>query len=113
MTLRLDGFVSASAGYGGGEMVTPPIVFDGDELELNYSTSAAGHVSVEVQDAAGTVHDGLSLADCGEIIGDETDGVVRWSGDADLGALSGKPVRLRFALKDADVYAFRFCRAGM
>ena len=32
---------------------------------------------VEVQDADGAVLDGLSLADCGEIIGDETDGVVR------------------------------------
>ena len=113
MTLRLDGFVSASAGYGGGEMVTPPLVFEGDELELNYSTSAAGYVSVEVQDGDGNAQAGLSLADCGEIIGDETDGVVRWSGDADLGALSGKPVRLRFALKDADVYSFRFRRAGV
>ena len=65
-----------------------------------------------MQDADGAVQDGLSLADCGEIIGDETDGVVRWSGDANLGALSGKPVRLRFALKDADVYAFRFRRPG-
>ena len=87
-------------------------MFDGDELELNYSTSAAGHVSVEVQDADGAVQDGLSLADCGEMIGDETDGVVRWGGGAALGALSGTPVRLRFALKDADVYAFRFRRAG-
>ena len=56
--------------------------------------------------------DGLSLADCGEMIGDETEGVVRWGGGDGLGRLSGTPVRLRFALKDADVYAFRFRRAG-
>ena len=51
--LRTDGFVSINAGYGGGTVTTRPIVFDGGELELNYSTSAAGSVRVEVQDAEG------------------------------------------------------------
>ena len=110
MVLRLDGFVSAGAGYGGGELTTPPLVFDGDELELNYSTSAAGHVSVEVQDADGAALAGLGLADCKEMLGDEIEGVVRWGEGATLGSLSGKPVRLRFAMKDADLYAFRFRR---
>ena len=102
MTLRLDGFVSASAGYGGGELTTPPLVFDGDELELNYSTSAAGHVSVEVQDAAGAPQNGLSLADCGEIIGDETEGVVRW----------GRRWRPRRAVRQARQAALRAERRG-
>jgi hypothetical protein len=33
---------------------------------------------------------------------------VRWKGDPSLAALAGRPVRLRFVLKDADVFAFRF-----
>ena len=33
---------------------------------------------------------------------------MRWAQGADLSKLSGEPVRLRFALRDADLYAFRF-----
>ena len=47
-SLRTDGFVSMSAGYLGGEFTTRPFVFSGDELELNYSTSAVGSVRVEI-----------------------------------------------------------------
>ena len=41
-SLRTDGFVSMSAGYGRGSFTTRPFVFSGEELELNYSTSAVG-----------------------------------------------------------------------
>ena len=41
-SLRTDGFVAVSAGYGGGEITTPPMCFSGGTLELNYSTSAVG-----------------------------------------------------------------------
>jgi hypothetical protein len=65
-------------------------------------------VRVEVQDASGRPVPGLALEDCVEVIGDEIERVVRWKGEADLGRLAGAPVRLRFALKDADVFSFRF-----
>jgi len=96
------------AGYDGGEVVTQPLVFTGDELRLNLSTSAAGSVRVEVQDEGGQPLPGLALADCAEIFQDEIDRPVRWESDADLGAIAGRVVRLRFALCDADLYAFRF-----
>ena len=83
-------------------------MFDGCELELNYSTSAAGSVRVEVQDAEGRAVPGFGLDDCPEIFGDEIDGCVDWGEGADLSAVAGRPVRLRFELKDADVYAFKF-----
>ena len=107
-TLRTDGFVAANAGYPGGELITRPLVFEGRELELNYSTSAVGHVRVEVQDPEGRPHEGFGLDRCPHIFGDEIEGVVRWHNGADLGAVAGKPVRLRFELKDADLFAFRF-----
>ena len=47
MVLRLDGFASMNAGYDGGEFVTVPLTFTGDELQLNFATSAAGEVRVE------------------------------------------------------------------
>ena len=83
-------------------------MFAGSELEINYSTSAVGSVRVEVQDAEGRPHPGLSLDDSADIFGDEIEGTARWNGEASLAALAGKPVRLRFALRDADLYAFRF-----
>ena len=106
--LRTDGFVSVNARYGGGEFVTRPLTFTGRELELNYATSAVGHVRVEIQDADGWPAPGLGLSDAGEMYGDKIEGIVSWGGNADVGALAGRPVRLKFAMKDADVYAFRF-----
>ena len=42
------------------------------------------------------------------IYGDELDRPVRWESEGDLGALAGKVVRLRFVLRDADLYSFQF-----
>ncbi len=107
-SLRTDGFVSVNAGYVGGEFVTRPMAFKGKELELNYSTSAVGSVRVEVQDDRGNAVPGYRLDDCPEMFGDEIEGAVRWDGGPDVSSLAGKSVRLRFELKDADVYAFKF-----
>ena len=107
-SMRLDGFASLRADYHGGEMVTKPLMFAGKQLSLNFSTSAAGGVKVELQDASGQPLPGFSLADCQEQIGNELDRVVNWKGRSDLGTLAGKPVRLRFVMKDADVFALRF-----
>ena len=106
--LRTDGFVSLSAGYPGGEATTRPFLFAGRELELNYSTSAVGLIRVEIQDASRRPLPGFSLDDCNEKFGDEIEGVVSWKGGRDLSTIIGRPVRIRFELKDADVYAFRF-----
>lgn len=107
-TLRRDGFVSVNAPMGGGELLTQPFTFTGSELRLNFSTSAAGGVQVELQDADGQAIPGFALKDCHVVYGDEEDRTVRWQTDGKLRTLLGKPVRLRFRLQDADLYAFRF-----
>jgi hypothetical protein len=33
---------------------------------------------------------------------------VEWPNGADVAALEGRPVRLRFVLSDADLYSFHF-----
>ena len=106
--LRTDGFVSVNAGYNGGEFLSKPLVFEGGELELNYSTSAVGSVQVEIQDAEGKAMPGYGLADCPEKFGDEIEGVMAWNAGPGVDKLAGQTVRLRFVLKDADLYAFRF-----
>ncbi|MBN1422669.1 MAG: hypothetical protein JXP34_28090 [Planctomycetes bacterium] len=107
-TLRLDGFVSVHAPYAGGEMVTRPLVFQGEQLVLNLSTSAVGSARVEIQDADGRPIPGFALDDAVEIWGDEIERVVEWKAGTDVTPLAGRPVRLRFVLKDADLYAIRF-----
>ena len=72
------------------------------------SSSAVGSVRIEVQDLQGNAWPGYGLKECPEIFGDEIEGVVRWPGGSDLSGVAGRPVRLRFAMKDADIYAFRF-----
>ncbi|HOW19291.1 MAG TPA: hypothetical protein PLC79_09660, partial [Phycisphaerae bacterium] len=107
-TLRLDGFVSVNAPYAGGEFITKPLLFEGRKLTLNISTSAVGSVKVEIQDAGGKPLAGFAAEDCIEIWGDEIARTVAWKGGTDVSKLAGRPVRLRFVMKDADIYAFRF-----
>lgn len=108
LLLRTDGFASVSAPWAGGELVTPPLIFAGSELELNYRTGAAGSVRVELQDTAGCAFPDHALADCPEIVGDEIERVVAWKRGADVSRLAGQPVRLRFVMKEADLFALRF-----
>jgi hypothetical protein len=106
--LRTDGFVSVQAGYAGGEFTTPPLEFERSHLAINFSTSAVGSVRVEIQDAEGRPIPGRALDECPEMFGDSIERVVSWNDGPSVGDLAGKPVRLRFAVKDADLYAFKF-----
>jgi hypothetical protein len=107
-TLRTDGFISVNAPYGGGEFVTKPLRFSGRELVINFATSAAGSLQVELQDAAGTPLPGFTLTDALENVGDEIERVIGWNAGSDLSRFAGRPVRLRFVMKDADLYSLRF-----
>ncbi|MDE2681622.1 MAG: hypothetical protein OSB29_09710 [Verrucomicrobiota bacterium] len=107
-TLRMDGFVSVRATMKGGELITKLISFKGNNLELNFATSAAGSVRVEIQDAAGKPIPGFALADCPDHFGDTIARQVQWDKSTNVSAHSGKSVRLRFVLKDADLYSLKF-----
>ncbi len=107
-TLRLDGFVSINASMRGGELITKPLTFIGKKLTMNFATSAAGGVKVEIQDANGKAMPGFALSDCEEHFGDALERTVVWKSGTDVSSLAGKAVRLRFALKDADLYSIKF-----
>lgn len=107
---RLDGFVSLHASAEGGEVITKPFIFEGARLCLNYSTAVAGHVRVEIQDTDCNPIEGFTLDDMPPVYGDALDQVFSWNGRADISKLAGQPIRLRFELKDADVFAFQFTR---
>jgi len=107
-SLRLDGFISVSSPFKGGELITKPFTFSGKSLEINFASSAAGGVQVEIQDNNGNPILGFTLGDCPEFIGDEISHVVRWKNGADVSELAGKPIKLRFVMKDADLYSLKF-----
>ncbi|MBT4816291.1 MAG: hypothetical protein HN742_22750 [Lentisphaerae bacterium] len=107
-SLRLDGFASVRAGYDGGEMLTKPLTFGGERLTVNFATSAAGSLRVEIQDAQGIPIPGYTLDEAVEQVGNTIERAVSWTAGSDVSGLEGKPVRLRFVLKDADLYALRF-----
>lgn len=107
-SLRIDGFASVQAEYVWGELVTKPFTFSGSHLLINYSTSAAGSILVELADENRNALSAFSKRDCCEIIGDEIDRKVAWKNDPDLKSLNGKTVRLHFFMKDADLYSFKF-----
>ena len=71
-------------------------------------TSAAGGVQVEIQTIEGISIPGYSLEDSQILIGNEIKRVVSWGNKTDLSELSGKPIRLLFKLKDADLYSLKF-----
>ena len=75
-TLRIDGFVSAQAPLSGGELVTKPLVFAGSTLVVNFATSAAGSLRVEIQTDDGKPIEGFTLEDCPEIYGDQIEHAV-------------------------------------
>jgi hypothetical protein len=107
-SLRLDGFVSVHASYEGGELLSKPFRFEGKELEINYESSAAGELRVELQDLEGKPIPGFSLEQCTPIFGNEIEGVVKWKGGSDVSVLAGRAIRMRIAMSDADLYSFRF-----
>jgi hypothetical protein len=105
----MDGFVSVRGAYTGGEFTTPLLKFAGSKLVVNIDTSATGIAQVEILDDHGLVVDGLSQTDCDLIhTANEINRAVSWKGSRDLSKLAGRPIRLRFFLRDADLYAFQF-----
>ena len=92
----------------GGEFVTYPLNFSGTKLTLNFSTSAAGSIRVEITNLNGQPLSGFSLDESTEIYGDEVAYVMTWKSQSDLTELVGQPIQLRFVMKDADLYSLQF-----
>lgn len=110
-TYRKDGLVALSAHADSksaqGEALTRPFTFTGKSLVLNYATARSGSVQVEVQDENGQPIAPFVAASA-LLRGDDTAATVKWNQQSDLSALAGQPVRLRFVLKDASLFSFKF-----
>lgn len=99
-TYRVDGFVALRGGAKGGQVTTKPLNFKGKQLLLNYLTQPDGTVTVEALDA-----DDKVIGRSKPFSGDAIDSVVAWEQAPDFG---GGHTRLRFTLRNADIYSLRF-----
>jgi len=100
--LRLDGFVSLDAA-GEGSVITRPFLFTG--MGLNVNAEARGNLRAEVLNAETSQPlSGFSVGECVMLNGDHIDGQLRWGERAR--PETGIPVRVRFHLRDASLYAF-------
>ncbi|KPL20207.1 MAG: hypothetical protein AMJ75_12115 [Phycisphaerae bacterium SM1_79] len=107
-SLRLDGFSSLYAPYEGGSMTTKPFTFTGKKLLLNFATSAPGFIKIEIQNADGEPITGYNIKDAKELIGNYIEHPVVWENGTDVSSLSGRVIRLKFVMKDANLYSLQF-----
>jgi hypothetical protein len=105
-TLRRDGYVSLDAVAQPGVLLTRPLRFRGEGLTVNLC-APQGWLRAELTDAAGKPISGFTLDDCEPVRGDSVAAAVRWRG-RQLRELADRPIRIRFQLSDAAIYAFRF-----
>ena len=97
-----------------GQMVTRPFGFSGSHLHLNASMAplaagpGPGEVRVEILRPNYKKRAGFTFDDAEPMTESSLDQVVSWNGNSDLSALAGKPIKLRFYLKNAKLYSFQF-----
>ena len=97
--LRLDGYVSLGASFDGGSVTTVPVRARGSSLYVN-AVSRYGEVVVEV------LADGKPIATSMPVRGDGVRQKVRFPNGASKLLFSGKPVQLRFNLRNARLYSY-------
>ena len=106
-TLRLDGFVSLEPKIEEGTLTTKPFVLAGGKLQINVDASG-GTVAMEVLSPSGEPIPGFSRSEA--VVVRDVDQLrlhPRWNRRSDLTSQVGKPVRLKFYLKNARLYAFQ------
>lgn len=105
---RLDGFVSVEVDSAMGSFTTPPMIYEGDALELNVKVLEGGSLRVGLLDERDNAVPGYSARDCIPITGDRVNAKVQWKSGADVSVRSSKPTKMYVAMTGASLYAFQF-----
>ncbi len=121
-TLPVDRWVGLLAGPYRGTLVTHPLVFAGTGLQIDLDASVPlqrpggrrrfdeCEVRLAVEDPSGGAIEGFTIDRCRPIL---EGGVqqVAWDG-GNVVSLAGKPVRLRFEMRNAALYSLQFVEGG-
>ena len=95
------------------EAAAPPAVLQrvsgGAQLHVNFESSVAGSVTLELRDAAGAVLPGFDLASSDALKGSAVRATASWNGgaNASLSSLAGQRVAITAALSDAKLFSLR------
>lgn len=117
-TLPQNRWLGLLAGPHRGTLVTRPLMFTGTKLIVDLDASVPMqeprdpprfdecHLRASLEDQSGGAIEGFSM-DRSTVITKSGTQELAWSG-ADLGKLAGKPVRIRFEMRNAALYSFQF-----
>ena len=105
-TLRLDGFISLHAGKRPGVLTTKSFEATGGKLLLN--ADVRGDLRTEVLGENAEPLPGYAADDSYPIRSNEIQVKVRWKHGRTVEKLRGKRIRLRFIMREGDLYSFRF-----
>ncbi len=123
--LAKDRFIGQQAGPDGGYLLTRQFILEGDRLEINCrsqkklkqagseclpgldSLIKAELLKSPVEHHAASPYPGYGMDECDNIfVQDEMRQVVTWNGSADLSALRGQSVYIRFYLRNTTLFSF-------
>ncbi len=104
---RAEGFVAQEVDRAGGELLTRPLRFEGDQLRLNLDAGAGGRLKVELCDEAGQPLPGFSAHDADWLWFNDVAHLATWQGRSDLSAARPSGA-LRFIGQAVKLYAFQF-----
>ena len=107
--LRLDGFASMDAAEEEGFLVTKPFTCEGEDLLIN-AFARGGEITVAVLDESGhhfgDYYSGFRKIDCSPFDSNSLRHKVTWRHYTSLASLKGKTIRLKFYLRNAQLYSF-------
>jgi hypothetical protein len=118
--VRKGRFVGQYGDVNGGWLLSREVKVTGNRLLVNcspehraFNQEHHGYVRVEILDRTQGVYaaqhtQGFGEDDCDTIRANEYEHVVSWKGNPDLSAMKGKSIYLRFYLKSAYIFGFRF-----
>ena len=116
--LTRDRFVGHHGDLDGGFLLSREVEVGGATLLLNcypkhraFTRQASGSVEVELLDREGMQIPGFRFEDCDAVTVNALEHPVSWGGSSDLSRLAGSPIYIRFLLRSAYLYGFRFSEA--
>lgn len=115
-----DRFIGLQAGPEGGYLLTRQFILDGDKIEINCLSQVQNPapdlgslIKAELLQApedhfTAMPYPGFSMKECDPItVKDEFHQAISWNGKSDLSGLRGKPVYIRFYVRNTNLYTFR------
>jgi len=105
-TLRLDGFAAMAAGDAEGSILTKPLRFDTGRLLVNGNMESGGYIKAEVVATDRRICAGYELRSCVPVTDDSIRASIEWKGKTAVRVSGGRDCRLRFVLKNAELYSF-------